>query len=292
MLIILSWAGHTQGNVRDEGYYFDAAEQYYGWYGELGENLISGHPLKSFTRSNIDRWFGYNHEHPALMKTLFGFSWRIFHKCRLPRSRAGAIRSAMPRCTARWRSSTRNRRCACPPTFSCALMAAVLYLWGAAAWSRAAGLVAAILGVIAPRLFFDAQLATFDAPIAALWVFVVYAYWRALSDPRWGWRTGVIFGLALATKHNAFFIPFVLVVHFACVAFAAKAASRLRGYSAGWRSWASPVYLACWPWLWFDRRWRASANMSRFTSITFITIWSISARTITSRPFRSRFPMS
>jgi 4-amino-4-deoxy-L-arabinose transferase-like glycosyltransferase len=133
-----------------------------------------------------------------------------------------------------------------------AFMAAILFLWGAAAWSRLAGLTAAVLGVLAPRLFFDAQLAAFDAPIAALWVAVVYGYWRALrQSPGWGWRTGVLFGLALATKHNAFFIPFVLGAHFLFVAWRQR-----RLPSTGvfvWMAIVGPlVYLACWPWLWFS----------------------------------------
>jgi Dolichyl-phosphate-mannose-protein mannosyltransferase len=249
-LIVLSWAGHTQGNVRDEGYYFDAAEQYYGWYGELGDNLLAGHPLRSFSRGNIDKWFGYNHEHPALMKTLFGFSWRLFHKCHCPKQ-GGRHPVGYAKAHRTLPILDEEAAMRLPTDILVALMAAVLYLWAAAAFSRAAGVVAAVLGVMAPRLFFDAQLATFDAPIAALWVLVVYAYWRALADRRWGWRAGVLFGLALATKHNAFFIPFILAVHFAWVAWRQKRLPNWRVFA--WMAGLGlPVYLACWPWLWFS----------------------------------------
>jgi hypothetical protein len=236
--------------VRDEGYYFDAAEQYYGWYGELGDNLVAGHPLKSFTRADVDRWFGYNHEHPALMKTLFGFSWRLFHKCHCPKQQGRhPVGYAKFHRTIPLLDEESAMRL--PTDILVALMAAVLYLWGAAAFSRVAGVVAAVLGVMAPRLFFDAQLATFDAPVAAMWVFVVYAYWRALTDKRWGWRTGVIWGLALATKLNAFFIPFVLVVHFAWVAWRQKKLPNWQVF--GWMAVLGvPVFLFCWPWLWFS----------------------------------------
>jgi len=46
--------------------------------------------------------------------------------------------------------------------------------------------------------------------MAATWLFTVYAYWRAQRDRRWWLYTGVAFGLALATKHNALFLPFVI----------------------------------------------------------------------------------
>jgi hypothetical protein len=130
-------------------------------------------------------------------------------------------------------------------------MAMIVFLLGAAAWSRAAGLVAATLAVAAPRLFFDAQLAAFDAPIAALWVAVVYAYWRALDERPWGWRTGVLFGLALATKLNAFFLPPVLLVHFGYVAWQRKKLPSVRPFIY-MATLGVAVFLACWPWLWFD----------------------------------------
>jgi len=61
-----------------------------------------------------------------------------------------------------------------------------------------------------PRQYFNAELACFDMPIAALWLLVVYAFWRALEDRNWGVLCGVFFGLALCTKHNALFLPFCL----------------------------------------------------------------------------------
>ena len=83
-LAVLIGASRTQGNVRDEGYYFDAAEEYAAWYVDLIDDTLHGKPGRELSRSGVDRGFNYNHEHPALMKTLFGLSWRLFHKCRCP----------------------------------------------------------------------------------------------------------------------------------------------------------------------------------------------------------------
>jgi hypothetical protein len=248
-LLVLAAASRTQGNVRDEGYYFSAAERYIDWYGELGNDLRAGRPGRSLSRAAVDRSFGYNHEHPALMKTLFGASWRILHRCLCPvQGGRHPFAYARPHRTLGLLSEEAAMRL--PTHVMVAAMASLVYLLGAV-WSRGAGLVAALLSVMAPRFFFDAQLATFDAPIAALWVATVYAYWRALSDPRWGWRAGALFGLALATKHNAFFIPVVLLAHFAWIAWRGR-----RLPAAGvflWMATLGPlVYLACWPWLWFD----------------------------------------
>lgn len=261
-LATLMLASRTQGNVRDEGYYFDAAELYYGWYGELGENLAKGRPLKSFTRESVQRWFSYNHEHPALMKTLFGVSWRIFHRCKCPGQPGHPVGYAKRHLTLGLLSEEQAMRL--PTQVSVALMVAVVFFFGVAVWGRRAGVVAAVLTLGAPRLFFDAQLACFDAPIAALWVLTVYAYLRALGggeavpDPttrRWAVWAAILFGLALATKHNAFFLPFILVAHWLWVERHTLRQKKLPKIPRVFWLMAtvSPlVYLACWPWLWFD----------------------------------------
>lgn len=249
-LVALVAGGKGQGNTRDEGYYFDAAELYWSWYGDLLENTLHGHPGKSLTRAALERGFGYNHEHPALMKSLFGLSWRVLHKCHCPEQPGRhPIAYRAPHRTLGLLDEEAAMRL--PAQLLVALMAMAVYLFGAAAWSRPAGLVAAVLSVAAPRLFFDAQLACFDAPIAAMWVLVVYAYWRALDEKSWGWRTGVLFGLALATKHNAFFIPAILVPHFAFVAWQRRRLPSLRPFLY-MGTLGLAVYVLCWPWLWFD----------------------------------------
>lgn len=240
--------GQTQANVRDEGYYFEAAEQYSGWYTELGSNLIHGKPFQSFSKASIDKWFSYNHEHPALMKTLFGLSWRALK----PLVKTGGVLYPFLNEEVAFRI---------PAYALSALMVMVIFLLAAEIATDYAGLIAAVLTVAAPRLFFDAQLACFDAPIAAFWVFVVYGYWRALKDPRWALPAAVILGLALATKHNAFFLPPLLVLHYLWLRRDEVKRLKLPPIPRVFWYFASVslvVYLLAWPWLWFSTvaRWR------------------------------------
>ncbi len=251
---ILQTASRTQGNTRDEGYYFDAAEQYYAWYGELGDNLVRFQPLKSFERRAIDRWFSYNHEHPALMKTLFGFSWRLLHRCHCPAD-AGRHPIAYPQRHATLALLSEQQAMRLPTHLLIAAMVLLVYFFGARAWSRRAGLLAAGLSLLAPRFFFDAELACFDGPVAALWLATCYAYWRSLEDRRFGAVTGIVFGLALATKHNAFFLPVVLLVHYFWIWRRAISAGQSPPPARAfvWMALLAPlVYFACWPWLWFN----------------------------------------
>src|SRR5262249_18065063 len=138
-----------------------------------------------------------------------------------------------------------------PADLFAGLTVALAYLLGARAWSRRAGLVAAILSLAAPRMFFNAELACFDAPMATTWLLCVYCYWRALDDQRWGWRTGLALGLALATKHNGFFLPFVLGAHWIAVAVLRRRAGnpwpRIRPFV--WMAILGPIIeIGHWPW--------------------------------------------
>ena len=40
---------------------------------------------------------------------------------------------------------------------------------------------------------------------------VGFAYWKSLRSPRWGIAAGVLFGIALGVKHNAWLMPIFLV---------------------------------------------------------------------------------
>jgi 4-amino-4-deoxy-L-arabinose transferase-like glycosyltransferase len=186
LAFVALWATEAAvGFTRDESVYFYAAESYAGWFQQLVRN-----PAQALGDAAIVRAFDFNHEHPVLMKVLFGLSHLLFH------DGLGWLRSA-----AAFRL----------PAFAmAALVPALLFLLGSALYGRTAGLFAALSFFLVPRQFFNAQLSAFDMPIAAMWLVVVYAFWRALEDRRWGLWCGVFFGLALGTKHNALFLPFVL----------------------------------------------------------------------------------
>jgi 4-amino-4-deoxy-L-arabinose transferase-like glycosyltransferase len=206
-----------QGISRDEAQYFRSAERYWGWFEELAGNLAAGRPGQSFSRAGIDRYWSDNPEHPVVMKTLYGFSWRLFHRCECVKE-------------ARWhylpvtgkhrtvpifaRESTAFRL----PAILLAGLGAVLVFWLALGWvGTIAAAVAAVLAVAQPHYFFHAQVAAFDAPITVMAVALGLCYWRSLRAAR-PWRAailaGVVFGVALGVKHNAWLMPIFLVGHY------------------------------------------------------------------------------
>jgi 4-amino-4-deoxy-L-arabinose transferase-like glycosyltransferase len=182
----LLWATEAAvGFVRDESVYFAAAEQAARWL-----RFLFSAPSRALSDAVTSQAFDFNHEHPVGMKLLFGISYWLFHET------FGLLRPA-----AAFRL----------PAFALAAsIPAVLHVFGAVLYGRRAGLFAALCFLAVPRHFFHAHLACFDMPVAALWLWVVYAFWRAETDGHWWLWTGLLFGAAVATKHNALFLPPVL----------------------------------------------------------------------------------
>jgi 4-amino-4-deoxy-L-arabinose transferase-like glycosyltransferase len=229
------------GFPRDEGVYFSAASSYIGWWRMLFEQA-----RVALSPGMIDSAWAVNAEHPALMKTLFGLSWWLLHE--------------------HWRlfsdASTAYRL---PAMCMAGISLWTTYLFGARAWTRRSGLAAAALLALMPRVFFHSHLACFDVPIMAMWLLCVYVHWRALERGGVGWiiACGVVFGLALETKHNGWFLPAVIVPYVVFVAWARRR-SLPRGLRLGrvpvpWTILSMAVlgplvYYGLWPRLWTDLR--------------------------------------
>ena len=224
------------GFPRDEGFYFHAASDYARWFEALFD-----HAPQAFDRGFIDGIWGENHEHPALMKSLFALSWHFLYD--------------------KWHwfsdASTAFRF---PGMVMGGLALYVTYLFGARAFSPRAGAIAAVLLGAMPAVFFNAHLACFDAPIMTMWLLSVYVYWRSMQEGGLGWAlaAGVVYGLTLETKHNAWILPAVFVPHALFVARRAIAKETRVGRLPLPTSLVSMavvgpiVFVTCWPWLWSD----------------------------------------
>ncbi len=225
------------GVARDEVVYMQHGTRYADWWLGLA-TLDHGASKANITKS----WGGpgatdNNKEHPPLIKTLFGLSEKLFHDG-LGVNEVTAYRI--------------------PTAILHGVCVLLVYLMALALWGFAEGVVAALLLMLLPRALFHAGLAAFDAPIMTLWFATIFAYWKCLDGRKWPWQAGVLFGLALATKHNALLLPFAIGTHYIVLG--------IRNRRQGWRGivlhhWRviagfavlGPLTLiAVWPWLWFD----------------------------------------
>ncbi len=225
---ILLAGAHTLGFMRDEGMYFDASKSYALWF----ERLLSKTPSDrawALERPNTDVAWQPNSEHPSLMKSGFALSWIYLWKS-WP---AGLVellsRSALTKPLA-WLVAAAGRiypklfveesaAFRFPSMVTGGLTLYVVYLFGAEARGRAAGLFAALFFAALPRPFLDEHIAGFDAAATLAWLAVAYAYWKGLRDRGWAVAAGVVWGLALLTKHNSWFLPVVFVMHYAWLAY-------------------------------------------------------------------------
>jgi dolichyl-phosphate-mannose-protein mannosyltransferase len=244
-----------QGIGRDESQYMRAGERYWGWFEDLAANIEQGKPGRSFASSSIDRYWSDNApDHPVIMKTLYGLSWRAFHTCTC----AGATRGLHPIAVHGRhltlplfsRDSTAFRF---PAILFAALLVAMVFRFARAWLPRPAAVAAAILTLAQPHYFFHAQIACFDAPIATMAFAVGFAYWKSLRDPRWGIAAGVLFGVALGVKHNAWLMPFFLMAHYLWMRRADLRAGRPPRVPLAFVSMlvlGPVIFFLHWPWLW------------------------------------------
>ena len=227
----------TLGFSRDEGFYFSAAGEYARWF-----RILFAQPSRAFERAAIDASWGNNHEHPSLMKSLFALSYIFLkEKLELFTDISTAFRF---------------------PTMCMMGMALwITYLFATRLYSRRAGIIAAAALGLMPRVFYNAHLACFDVPIMAMWIACIFTYWSAEKKKGLGWAllAGIVYGLTLETKHNAWMLPAVFLPH--AVVVHGRAMSRMAGRTARIPIPASliamatvgpAVFVILWPWLWND----------------------------------------
>jgi hypothetical protein len=252
------------GIARDEVVYMHAGSRYAAWWTGLSGGRTH------LSRASITEYFGgpnatdNNREHPPLVKTLAGLSEQILHD------------------GLGWAGELTAYRL--PGAALHGLLIALIFAFTARWWGRSAGALAALFLLLMPRPLFHAGLLCFDGPITALWFATVIAYHHALVTGRRLWLAGVCFGLALATKHNAFLLPFAVGAHYVYAAWRRRAQVQTteatteattdtsiaaRGFAAlratglamlRLRPWllvtmalVGPlVLIALWPWLWFS----------------------------------------
>jgi len=254
---ILGLAQRDQGVMRDEATYFQAAESYSGWFADLGQNYRRGETARSFSPASIGRYFRTNSEHPALFKLLMGLSWRQLYSHPNPRGpRFHPVPHDQTMKGLGWLTSEISAF-RLPGWLFTGLCVALLYLFGLRIEGRLTGITAALLYITIPRVFFHGQLACFDSAVSTMWLLTVYAYFRSLEHARWGVYAGLIFGLALATKHNAWFIPALLLLHYLMVVWSDVSLRpfhppRIPLVFLAMALLGPLVFLLHWPWLWFD----------------------------------------
>ncbi len=215
----------TQGRVGyswDEAFFYEPSVKAAEW---LVEVLRGKAP---FDRASIEfYWSGVNESqltHPSMQKLLSGLALYIFPE---PSRHLFAIRF--------------------PMAILFGLSLSLIYLLGRRAWGTMPGLVGALIYAVLPRAFGHAHFASLETPLIFFTLLVVFCFLRGLYSPVWALLTGLSFGLLLATKINAFFVPIPLILWAHLYARGRYVNNLFSMLILG-----PLVMIAAWPWLWPD----------------------------------------
>jgi len=209
------------GLTYDEGIYMSTSGLALQWV-----DLLAHDPAAALSKAAIDHFWNADDEQPPLVKFLcaagqvtFGRLWGGYAL-----ARAGTA-------------------------LLFALAAAGLFLFTTRLYGRLAGVFAAFALFTLPEVFAHAHLCALDVPIMSMMLLSLLVAEAASRRPGWGLTVlaGVVWGLTLACKVNAVFVPLFLVPWL--VLFRRKAALKL---TASLFLIGPAVFMALWPWMWYD----------------------------------------
>lgn len=235
-IVLLMSTANDIALSRDESFYVHAANTYGTWIELYVENREA-----ALEPASIQAHWGYNAEHPPLMKTMFALSNLAHRKYDLFSSPSLAYRF--------------------PAIVMAGLLLWLVLIWGSRAYGRPVGVFGAVALAVIPRVFYHSHLLCFDIPVVFMLTLVAYCYWRSLTQPGWALLTGIAYGLALATKHNAWILPGVLLIHFGFVVLRERAHRRDGGpprlsmtpyWLFAMLLLGPPIFIYTWPMLWRD----------------------------------------
>ncbi|MBI5953621.1 MAG: glycosyltransferase family 39 protein [Chloroflexi bacterium] len=217
-LLLLATASDI-GLTWDEPAYIAAAELYTDWYGK-----VFAQPTEAFDEKVVTSHWKANKEHPPLDKIWSGMVWTVARNFTddLTAHRMGNM-------------------------LLVAALAALLYLLVSDAYGQVAGFVAIAALLTMPRFFFHSRLSALDVPAAVSVFIVTFVFWKTKDKSHWGWDLllGLVWGLALATKINAVFVPVTLGIWW--LIFRRRARLIVRMIVMGVAGFL--VFVLSWPWL-------------------------------------------
>jgi len=135
----------------------------------------------------VQAW-GSNFQHPPLAKVLMGLvSWALLQGGTQPLFSSRLV-----------------------SVMAYSLVVTLLYVFVRRQAGGRVALYSTIAFLLLPRVMAEAQFATLDATMMLTWFLASWAFYEGMKEPRRAIWFGVAFGLALLTKLNSFFLPFVL----------------------------------------------------------------------------------
>ena len=213
------------GITIDEGQYIFPGRSYVDWtFTTVWAGLTGNRDALAKQIDNSDTAWSQEHTHPPLAKLAYGFFDRLLGGLvgRLVALRIGAL-------------------------FLFLVLQAALYFLIAPRYGRLAGGIALFALLSNPRILVHGFFCEVDMPFATLAVLTTLFFIKGLEKRSWAIATGLVWGLALATKINACFLIVPLV------AWGYLFHRRRMLDNLFWMLVIGPiVFVGTWPWLWHE----------------------------------------
>lgn len=141
------------------------------------------------------------------------------------------------------------------------VLVGLIFYWVSKEYGKVAGLIASLTLLFYPLFFSEAHFNTEkDIPETAYWTFFIFAFWKGITEKKLKWIliSGIMFGLALGTKFNILFVPFVLVPWLLSYLYNKRekllSSSNLKIYLTGLVALVIGfgIFFLSWPFLWSD----------------------------------------
>lgn len=205
------------GLTWDEANFIPSSISYLNWFQILGDDIPN-----AFSKETITSCWYPTSEHPPFAKLLSALTISLFHK---------------------YTDVVFAARISTALIFS--LLVLLVYKFTGAVYGRHAGYFAALSLFIMPRVFGHAHFASLDICMSFTWFFTVFSFTKGLKNIKWSIITGIVYGLALATKLNALFLPIPILIW-------AHTYHRKKYFpNVIAMLLISPlVFISIWPWLW------------------------------------------
>ncbi|NOZ88025.1 MAG: glycosyltransferase family 39 protein [Deltaproteobacteria bacterium] len=230
------------GVTDDDRFYVPASRSYALFWVQEVEGLFGYGPANGKKlQDRIDRHFSTNHEHPPFAKYVMGFSSLLFHDV------LGL--------------TDEDTGCRIGTVLFVVLCTFLVFLFTSENFGIFAGLFAALALNLHARFAFHARVPTLDAAMASMYFFTAYLVWRARQSRACAVLSGVVFGLALATKLNAPFLLLPILVFWLLYKSNRiglnkyKTALKLPSFTLAGPSLlilGPMVFFLSWPWLWHN----------------------------------------
>jgi hypothetical protein len=238
--ILVLVSGQNYGLSWDEAYYYAPSRSAARWLGDLF--LLRNSP---FTPGRIEESWGEIRELPSVVKLSLGVSHALF---------------------SRFLGSLSSLRLPSAVAFSLTLV--MIYILMFKSFGRCSALLSVSAYALMPRIFGHAHIAASESITVFMYVLVLFCFLKGLNRPLWSLMLGLVFGLALNTKINCLFIPFILLPW-------AHLFHRSR-YANNFFSmvFLSPlIMIVTWPWLWHDPFQRFLEYIAFFAAHQFTAVF-------------------